>query len=118
MSQRLQGKVAIITGAAQGIGYATASKFLDEGARVVACDIDSESIDSAVAGLVSRGQIDAVVVDVTKRDQIDAMAAATVKRHGRIDVLVNNAGITIDARLQKMSEDQFDRVINVNLKGT
>ena len=59
-----------------------------------------------------------MVVDVTKRDQIDAMTAATVKRHGRIDVLVNNAGITIDARLQKMSEDQFDRVINVNLKGT
>lgn len=118
MNQRLQGKIAIITGAAQGIGYATARKFLDEGAKVVACDIGSESIDSAVAGLASRGEVDAVVVDVTKRDQIDAMAAATVKRHGRIDVLVNNAGITIDARLQKMSDDQFDRVIDVNLKGT
>ena len=118
MSQRLRGKVAIITGAAQGIGYATARKFLDEGAKVVACDIGRDSIDSAVAELASRGQVDAVVVDVTKRDQIDAMTAATVKRHGRIDVLVNNAGITIDARLQKMSEDQFDRVIDVNLKGT
>lgn len=118
MNQRLQGKVAIITGAAQGIGYATARKFLDEGAKVVACDIGRESIDSAVASLTPRGQVDAVVVDVTKRNQIDAMTDATVQRHGRIDVLVNNAGITIDARLEKMSDDQFDRVINVNLKGT
>lgn len=118
MNQRLQGKVAIITGAAQGIGYATARKFLDEGATVVACDIGRESIDSAVASLTPRGQVDAVVVDVTKRNQIDAMTDATVQRHGRIDVLVNNAGITIDARLEKMSDDQFDRVINVNLKGT
>ena len=118
MNQRLQGKVAIITGAAHGIGYATTRKFLDEGAKVVACDIDKESIDSAVADLSSRGQIDAAVVDVTKRDQIDAMITAALRRHGRIDVLVNNAGITIDARLQKMSDDQFDRVIDVNLKGT
>ncbi len=118
MNQRLQGKVAIITGAAQGIGYATARKFLDEGAKVVACDIGRESIDSAVANLSSRGRIDAAVVDVTKRDQIDAMITAALGRHGRIDVLVNNAGITIDARLQKMSDDQFDRVIDVNLKGT
>ena len=118
MNQRLQGKVAIITGAAQGIGYATARKFLDQGAKVVACDIGRESIDSAVADLSSRGQIDAAVVDVTERDQIDAMITAALLRHGRIDVLVNNAGITIDARLQKMSDDQFDRVIDVNLKGT
>ena len=74
MNQRLQGKVAVVTGAAQGIGYATARKFLDEGAKVVACDIGQESIDSAVADLTLRGQVDAVVVDVTKRDQIDAMA--------------------------------------------
>ncbi len=118
MTQRLKGKVAIITGAAQGIGYATARKFLDEGAKVVACDIDRGSIDSAVASLASHGEIDAVVVDVTRRDQIDAMTAAAVQRCGRIDVLVNNAGITIDARLQKMTDDQFDRVIDVNLKGT
>ena len=105
MNQRLQGKVAIITGAAQGIGYATARKFLDEGAKVVACDIGKASIDSAVAALASFGEIEAVVVDVTMRDQIDAMTAAAVQRHGRIDVLVNNAGITIDARLQKMTDE-------------
>ena len=118
MDQRLQDKVAIITGAAQGIGYATARKYLKEGATVVACDIDKSSIDAAAAALAPFGEIRAVVVDVTKRDQIDAMASTVVQRHGRVDILVNNAGITIDARLQKMSDEQFDRVIDVNLKGT
>lgn len=118
MNQRLQGKVAIITGAAQGIGYATARKFLDEGATVVACDVGNGSIDAAVASLSDRGVIDAMIVDVTARDQIDAMVAAVKQRHGRIDVLVNNAGVTLDARLQKMTDEQFDRVIAVNLKGS
>jgi 3-oxoacyl-[acyl-carrier protein] reductase len=118
VKQRLQGKVAIITGAAQGIGYATARKFLDEGAKVVACDISKASIDAAQGSLSSYGAVEGVVVDVTVREQIDAMTAAAVLRHGRIDVLVNNAGITLDARLQKMTEDQFERVIAVNLKGT
>ncbi|MGZ8993191.1 MAG: 3-oxoacyl-ACP reductase FabG [Burkholderiaceae bacterium] len=118
MNQRLQGKVAIITGAAQGIGYATARKFLDEGATVVACDISKASIDAALVSLSGRGAIDGVVVDVTVRGQVDAMTAAAVQRHGRIDILINNAGITLDAQLQKMTEDQFDRVIAVNLKGT
>lgn len=118
MNQRLQGKVAIITGAAQGIGYATARKFLEEGATVVACDISKASIDAALPSLSERGAIDGVVVDVTVRKQVDAMTTAAVQRHGRIDILINNAGITLDARLQKMTEDQFDRVIAVNLKGT
>ena len=118
MGERLQGKIAIITGAAQGIGYATARKFLDEGAKVVVCDISKESIDSARVSLSSRGPIDGMIVDVTVRDQIDSMVAEVKQRHGRIDVLVNNAGITLDARLQKMTEDEFDRVIDVNLKGT
>ena len=123
MSQRLRGKVAIITGAAQGIGYATASKFLDQGAKVVACDIDEQLISRAADSLRGHSQespreVDAKVVDVTARDQIDAMVASVRQRHGRIDILVNNAGITLDARLQKMTDEQFDRVIDVNLKGT
>jgi 3-oxoacyl-[acyl-carrier protein] reductase len=108
VSKRLQGKVAIVTGAAQGIGNATARKFRDEGATVVACDIGPVSIDG----------VEAMTVDITRRDQIDAMIGEVKQRHHRIDVLVNNAGITLDARLQKMSEEQFDRVITVNLKGT
>jgi 3-oxoacyl-[acyl-carrier protein] reductase len=118
LSKRLQGKVAIITGAAQGIGFATARKFLSEGASVAVCDVRREGVDAAVDALAPLGDVEGHVVDVTRRDQVDAMVDATRSRHGRIDVLVNNAGITLDARLQKMTDAQFDKVIAVNLKGT
>jgi 3-oxoacyl-[acyl-carrier protein] reductase len=114
----LQGKFAIITGAAQGIGFATARKFLSEGASVAVCDVRREGVDAAVDALAPLGDVEGHVVDVTRRDQVDAMVDATRSRHGRIDVLVNNAGITLDARLQKMTDAQFDKVIAVNLKGT
>jgi 3-oxoacyl-[acyl-carrier protein] reductase len=116
--KRLLGKVCIVTGAAQGIGLATARRFLEEGATVALCDIRRESVDAAVEALQDLGSVEGHVVDVTKRDQIDAMVDAVRTRHRAIDVLVNNAGITLDARLQKMDEDRFDRVIEVNLKGT
>jgi 3-oxoacyl-[acyl-carrier protein] reductase len=116
--KRLQGKVCIVTGGAQGIGLATARRFLDDGATVALCDIRRESVDAAVAQLAGLGDVEGHVVDVTRREQIDAMVAAVRAKHGRIDVLVNNAGITLDARLQKMDDTQFDRVIDVNLKGT
>ena len=118
MNKRLEGKVAIVTGGAQGIGFATARKFLDEGAAVAVCDVRKEAVDQAVAALSDRGPVRGHVVDVTRRDQVDAMAAGVKEQFGRIDVLVNNAGITLDARLQKMTEDQFDKVVAVNLKGT
>jgi len=116
--KRLLGKVCIVTGAAQGIGLATARRFLEEGATVALCDIRRESVDAAVEALQEFGNVEGHVVDVTERDQIDAMVDAVRTRHHAIDVLVNNAGITLDARLQKMDEDRFDRVIEVNLKGT
>jgi 3-oxoacyl-[acyl-carrier protein] reductase len=118
VSKRLEGKVAIVTGGAQGIGFATARKFMDEGAAVAVCDVRKEAVDEAVAALSRRGPVRGHVVDVTRRDQVDAMAAGVKEEFGRIDVLVNNAGITLDARLQKMTEDQFDKVVAVNLKGT
>ncbi|MGE5161564.1 MAG: 3-oxoacyl-ACP reductase FabG [Betaproteobacteria bacterium] len=118
MSKRLEGKVAIVTGGAQGIGFATARKFLDEGAAVAVCDVRKEAVDQAVAALSARGRVRGHIVDVTRRDQVDAMVAGVKQEFGRIDVLVNNAGITLDARLQKMTEDQFDKVVAVNLKGT
>jgi 3-oxoacyl-[acyl-carrier protein] reductase len=115
---RLNGKICIITGAAQGIGLATALKFAREGATVVVCDLKREALDAAVAQChAAGGRAEAHVVDVTDRAQVDAMVAAVKSRHGRIDVLVNNAGITRDARLQKMTEAQFDQVIDVNLRG-
>jgi len=120
---RLKGKVSIITGGAQGIGFATAQKFIDEGAIVAICDVRREAVDAAVNELKASdsgriGHVEGFVVDVTNRGQIDGMVEAMRTRYGRIDVLVNNAGITLDSRLQKMTDDQFDRVIAVNLKGT
>ncbi len=117
---RLKGKVSIITGGAQGIGQATARKFAAEGAIVIVCDMRAEAVEAAVADLRRTPSVvaDGHVVDVTKRPQIDAMVTAVKARHGRIDALVNNAGITLDARLQKMTDAQFDKVIDVNLKGT
>ncbi|BAL97554.1 beta-ketoacyl-ACP reductase [Rubrivivax gelatinosus] len=105
---RLKDKVCIVTGAAQGIGAATVAKFAAEGAVVVACDRRADAVPGAAESLA---------VDVTVRAQVDAMVAAVKAKYGRIDVLVNNAGITRDARLVKMSEEQFDAVIDVNLRG-
>jgi 3-oxoacyl-[acyl-carrier protein] reductase len=115
---RLNGKICIVTGAAQGIGLATALKFAREGATVVVCDLKKDALDAAVAQCqAAGGRAEGHVVDVTDRVQVDAMVDAVKSLHGRIDVLVNNAGITRDARLQKMTEAQFDQVIDVNLRG-
>jgi 3-oxoacyl-[acyl-carrier protein] reductase len=117
-SQRLAGKVSIITGGAQGIGLATALKFSREGATVVVCDIRQAAVDAAVAQCQEAGaKALGMVVDVTQREMVDAMVQQVLNQFGRIDVLVNNAGITQDARLQKMTIEQFDRVIDVNLRG-
>jgi 3-oxoacyl-[acyl-carrier protein] reductase len=118
---RLANKIAIVTGAAQGIGLATALKFAREGASVVVCDVKAAAVEAAVAAvtalLAPGAQAMGQVVDVTDRSQVDTMVAATLARFGRVDALVNNAGITKDARLQKMSIEQFDAVIDVNLRG-
>jgi 3-oxoacyl-[acyl-carrier protein] reductase len=105
---RLKDKICIVTGAAQGIGAATVAKFAAEGAAVIGCDRRAQPIE---------GALESHAVDVTDRVQVDAMVSAVLARHGRIDVLVNNAGITKDARLVKMSVEQFDAVIDVNLRG-
>ncbi|MFM0192808.1 3-oxoacyl-ACP reductase FabG [Paraburkholderia strydomiana] len=115
---KLNGKVAIITGAGQGIGAATALKFAREGAVVIACDMNLDAV-ATVAHLCREagGKADAFAVDVTNRTQVDEMVAKVRGTYGRIDVVVNNAGITRDARLQKMTLQQFDDVIDVNLRG-
>jgi 3-oxoacyl-[acyl-carrier protein] reductase len=116
---RLAGKISIITGAAGGIGHATALKFAREGAIVVVCDLARDSVDATVAELRALGaEALGCVVDVTKPASIRSMVETVMERYGRIDVLVNNAGIVQDAQLLKMSEVQFDQVIDVNLKGT
>lgn len=118
MTDRLSNKVSIITGAAQGIGLATALKFAKEGAIVIVCDVKQAGVDEAVAQCQALGATAlSFVMDVTQRAMVDAVVAQVKEKFGRIDVLVNNAGITQDARLQKMTIEQFDKVIDVNLRG-
>ena len=115
---RLKDKVSIITGSASGIGFAAACKFAAEGAHVMVCDLNREQVDKAVDQIrAAGGSAQGYVMNVTDRASIDVMVADVKARYGRIDVLVNNAGITKDARLVKMTEAQFDAVIDVNLKG-
>jgi 3-oxoacyl-[acyl-carrier protein] reductase len=115
---KLKDKVAIITGAAAGIGQATARKFAREGATVVLCDRSAEGVEREARSLGASGHSAlAHMIDVTDRAGIDMLVADVKGQFGRIDILVNNAGITQDARLTRMSEEQFDRVIDVNLKG-
>ena len=116
---RLKDKVAIITGSARGIGQATALKFAREGARVVVCDLDRKAVDAVVAEIASaQGEAVGFTVNVTDKTSITAMVKGVMDRYGRIDVLVNNAGIVDDAMFRKMTDDQFERVIDINLKGT
>ena len=105
---RLNDKICIVTGAAQGIGAATCARLADEGATVIGCDRRAELVHE---------RFERHAVDVTDRVAVDMMVAAVLERHGRIDVLVNNAGITRDARLVSMTLEQFDAVIDVNLRG-
>ncbi|MBE6970628.1 MAG: SDR family oxidoreductase [Ruminococcaceae bacterium] len=115
---RLENRVAIITGAAAGIGYATAKKFLEEGAGVAICDVSEEAVQKAAQELSQYGKVKGFKVDITDRAALDEMAAAVKAEFGRIDILINNAGIVMDAQFYKMTEVQFDKVIDVNLKGT
>lgn len=115
---RLSNKVALITGAGKGIGKATALKFSKEGAKVVVCDLDDAVAETVAQIRLQGGQAIGFKVDVTKPDSIEAMVKGALTTFGQIDILVNNAGIVQDAQLRKMREDQFDRVIDVNLKGT
>lgn len=112
----MKGKIAIVTGAAQGIGLEIAKRFLQGGATVVLADLNENCIQ--VANQLSSANVIAIGVptDVSDRDSVAQLFQTTLERFGRVDVLVNNAGITSDARFHKMTEEQWDRVININLK--
>jgi len=113
----LTDRTAVVTGGAQGLGYAIAELFVAEGAHVVLGDLDLAATEAAAKQLGSDAAL-AVRCDVTKADEVDGLVSAAVEHFGGIDIMVNNAGITRDATIRKMTEEQFDQVIAVHLKGT
>lgn len=117
--QHLKGKVAIVTGASRGIGRATALALATEGAQVVVNYASSSaSADQVVAEIVGMGgDAIALAADVSKPEEVDALFAATMEKWGRVDVLVNNAGITRDTLLLRMKLEDWQAVIDLNLTG-
>jgi 3-oxoacyl-[acyl-carrier protein] reductase len=117
-AHRLAGKVAIITGAGRGIGQATAVKFGKEGAKVISCDINADRAQET-AQLVTSGGGEAIgfQMDVRDKASIARVVEAVIAKYGRVDCLVNNAGIVQDATIKNMTDEQFDSVIDINLKG-
>ena len=113
----LEGKIAVVTGGAQGIGLAIAKAFVEHGARVVVGDLDLEAGERAAGELGWPERALAVRCNVTSDADVTALVAAAVEKFGSLDIMVNNAGITRDATMRKMTEDQFDAVIAVHLKG-
>ncbi|RME09721.1 MAG: beta-ketoacyl-ACP reductase [Ardenticatenia bacterium] len=115
---RLANKTAIITGAAHGIGRATALRFAAEGARVAVADLDAEGAQHVADAIEAQGGTAlAVAVNVRDRASVDAMVRTVLDAWGRIDILVNNAGIIRDAQLLKLSPDDFQAVLDVNITG-
>jgi NAD(P)-dependent dehydrogenase (short-subunit alcohol dehydrogenase family) len=117
---RLRGRVAIVTGGASGIGFAAAERLLAEGATVVIADIDGSAGERAAAGLAgARGgavSVEALATDVTRDDDVRRLVAHVLARHGRIDILFNNAGVFEPGAIHEVSVEQWDRQLDLNLR--
>lgn len=112
---KLENKVAVVTGGARGIGLAIAKGFIEAGAKVIILDLDQDSIDSALKSLGTNAK--GFVANVTDSDNIQSLFKNIYKEEGKIDVLVNNAGITRDNLMMRMKDSDWDLVMQVNLKG-
>jgi 3-oxoacyl-[acyl-carrier protein] reductase len=117
--RRLDGRIAIVTGSSRGIGLAIARRFADEGAAVVINYVSREAeADAAVEAIVAAGgEAVAVQADVSRGADVDLLVRSTLDRFGRIDILVNNAGVMVTKGVLETTEDDWDRTIDVNLKG-
>lgn len=113
----LENKVAIVTGAAQGIGFAVAKRFVSDGAKVVIADIDDAKGEEVVEDLQTIGEAMYIHCNVAERLDVRNMVAETLNGYGDIDILVNNAGIVIGSDFLELEEADFDRVLSTNLKG-
>ena len=114
----LAGEVAVVTGGAQGLGLAMARSLVDSGAKVVLADMNEETLQAAVVELGGDGVATGAVCNVSDLQAVEKLAEAATTAFGGIDIWVNNAGITRDATIRKMTEQQFDDVISVHLRGT
>lgn len=120
MWKRFENRVALITGGVRGIGLATAQAFAREGARVAVCDLSAEAAAAAAAGLTAEFGMPALGVgcDVTDEAQVEALFAGVIEKCSGLDILINNAGVTRDNLLFKMSVADWDTVMSVHLRGT
>ncbi|WP_142524037.1 3-oxoacyl-ACP reductase FabG [Raoultella ornithinolytica] len=115
----LKDKIAIVTGSARGIGFAIAEVLAREGAKVVISDLSSSTGKESAQSLCEKGyQSVFVPCDISKREDVNFLFAETKEQFGDVDILVNNAGINRDGMLHKLTEDDWDKVIDINLKGT
>ena len=114
---RYAGRVAVVTGSARGIGAATAQRFAAEGASVAILDLDQDAAAATAAGLGAEKAV-GLACDVSKADSVEAAVSRVVEELGKVDILVNNAGVTRDNLLFKMTEDDWDLVMNVHLRGS
>jgi 3-oxoacyl-[acyl-carrier protein] reductase len=118
MTKTLEGKTAVVTGGCRGIGKAIVERFLSDGARVFALDYNIPSSDEVFIEDENLAKyVETIQVDVTDEESVNKAFAQVIEKTGRIDILVNNAGITRDTLLMRMSADDWDAVINTNLKG-